>query len=104
MNSQTSWVQPESMGCTVGNMGANYLIYTDDICVFGPKPVVLKLYKHTERLRSFPSFCRTPFWPNLTESKNGLHVSDDLFRTPEMAPSNLVGSIEPSLTTAAPDH
>ena len=40
--------------------------------------VVLKLNKHTEPLRSFPSFCRPPFLPNITENKNGLHVSDDL--------------------------
>jgi len=30
--------------------------------------------------------------PNITESKNGLHVSDDLRRTPETAPSNPGGS------------
>ena len=61
--------------------------------------VVLKLYKHTEPLRSFPSIGRTPFMPNVTESKNGLKVSDDLRRTPETAPSNPRGSIEPSLRT-----
>jgi len=26
--------------------------------------VVLKIYKHAKPLRSFPSFCRTPFLPN----------------------------------------
>jgi len=51
-------------------------------------PVVLRLYKHTEPLRSFQSFCRTPFLRNITESKNGLHVSADLRRIPETAPSN----------------
>jgi len=35
-------------------------------------PVVLNLYKHAEPLRSFPSFCRTLFLPNITESKNRL--------------------------------
>jgi len=34
--------------------------------------VVLNLYKHTEPLRCYPSFCRIPFLPNITESKNGL--------------------------------
>jgi len=37
--------------------------------------------------------------PNITESKNGLHVSDDLRRTPETAPSNPGGSIEPRSRT-----
>jgi len=50
--------------------------------------VVLNIYKYAEPLCSFPSFCRTPFLPNITESKNGLHGSDDLRRTPELAPSN----------------
>jgi len=35
--------------------------------------------------------------PNITESKKGLHVSDDLRRTPETAMSKPRGSIEPSL-------
>ena len=61
--------------------------------------MVQKLYKHTEPLRGFPSFCQTPFLPNIIESKNGLQVSDDFCRTPETAPSNLRGSIEPSLRT-----
>jgi len=39
---------------------------------------------------SFTNFCRTPFLPNITESKNGLHVADDLRRNPETAPSNPV--------------
>jgi len=60
-------------------------------------PVVLKRYKHAEPLRSFPSLCRTPFLPNTTERKNGLLKSDDLRQTPETAPSNPRGSIEPSL-------
>jgi len=34
--------------------------------------VVLNLQKHAEPLRSYPNFCRTPFLPNITESKNGL--------------------------------
>jgi len=33
---------------------------------------VVLLYKHTEPLRCFPSFCRAPFLPNITESKNEL--------------------------------
>jgi len=33
--------------------------------------VVLNLYKHTEHLRSFPSFCRALFLSNITESKMG---------------------------------
>jgi len=65
--------------------------------------VVLKLYNHAEPLRSFPSFCRTPFLPNTTERKNGLLKSDDLRRTPETAPSNPRGSIEPTLRTTAPE-
>ena len=48
------------------------------------KTMGLNLYKYAEPLRSFPKFCRTPFLPNITESKNGLHVADDL-----------VGSVEP---------
>jgi len=36
------------------------------------RAVVLNLYKHAEPLLSFPSFCGTPFLPNITESKNGL--------------------------------
>jgi len=58
--------------------------------------VVLKLCKDAEPLRSLPSFCRTPFLPNTTESKNGLLKSDDLHRTSETDPSNPRGSIEPS--------
>jgi len=35
------------------------------------KAVVLNLYKHTEPLPSFPSFCQAPFYfPKMTESKN----------------------------------
>ena len=33
--------------------------------------LVLNLYEHTKTLGSFPSFCRTPFLPNITESKMG---------------------------------
>jgi len=65
--------------------------------------VVLKLYKHADPLCSFPSFCRTPFLPNATESKNGLLKSDDLRRIPEPAPSNPRVSIDPSLRTTALD-
>jgi len=65
--------------------------------------VVLKLYKHTEPLRSFPSFRRTPFLPYITESKKGLHVLDHPRRTPETAPSKPRGSIEPSLRATAQD-
>ena len=36
------------------------------------KAVVLNLYKHAELLRNFPSFCRTPFLPNIIERKNRL--------------------------------
>ena len=43
--------------------------------------VVLKLYKHAEPLRSFPSFCRNKILPNTTERKNGLLKSDDPRRT-----------------------
>jgi len=67
----------------------------------GSRSVVLKLYKHTEPLRSFPSFFQTSFLPSVTESKNGLHVSDHLRRTPKTAPSNLRGSIEASLRNTA---
>ena len=67
-----------------------------------PSAVVLKLYRHTEPLRSFPSFCRTPFLPNITESENGLHLLDDLRWTPKTASSNPRGSIEPSFRTTAP--
>jgi len=63
------------------------------------KEVVLNHYKHTEPLCSFPKFCLTPFFPNITESNNGLHVSDGLRRTPETASSNPRGWIEPSLRT-----
>jgi len=63
------------------------------------RAVVLKLYKHAEPLRSFPSVSQTSFLPNTTESKNGLLKSDDLRRTPETAPSKPRGSIEPSLRT-----
>jgi len=35
------------------------------------RAVVLKLYKHAETLCSFPSFCRTSFLLNTTESKMG---------------------------------
>jgi len=66
------------------------------------KPVVLNLYKHAKTLRSFPNFCRTPFFPIVTESKNGLHVSVDLRRTPETAPSNpgtQKSGIEPRIRT-----
>jgi len=59
-------------------------------------PVVLNLDEHAEPLGGFPSFCRTPFLPSITESKNGLLKSDDLRRTPETAQSNPRGSIEPS--------
>jgi len=41
--------------------------------------------------------------PNITESKNGLHVSDDLHRNPKPARSNPKGSIEPRLRTTALD-
>jgi len=61
--------------------------------------VVLKLYKHAELFRSFPSFCRTPFLPNTTESEIGLQKSHDLRRTPETAPLNPRGSIESGLRT-----
>jgi len=37
--------------------------------------------------------------PNITEGKNGLLKSDDLRQTPEMAPLNPRGLIEPSLRT-----
>jgi len=37
--------------------------------------------------------------PNKTESKNRLHVSHDLSRTPETALSNPRGLIEPSSKT-----
>ena len=67
------------------------------------RPAVLKLYKHDESLRSFPSFCRTSFLPNITESKNGLLKSHDLPRTSEMTPSKPRGSIEPSLRTIGLD-
>jgi len=65
--------------------------------LLGVRSVVLNLYEHAEPVRSFPSFCRTPFLPNITESKNGLHVSDDYRRTPETAPLNSRGSIKPRL-------
>jgi len=70
-----------------------------------PRPVVLELYKHTEPLHSFPSFCRTPLSPNVAESKNGLglRVSDDLRRIPNMVPLNPRGSIELSLKTTGLD-
>jgi len=70
----------------------NTLIYWERISL----SMVLKLHKQTEPLRSCPRFCRSPFVPNITESKNGLHVSDYLRRTPETAPSNPWDSIEPS--------
>jgi len=54
--------------------------------------VFLNLDKHA---KPFRYFCGTPFSPNTTESKNGLNVSDDFRRTPETAPSNPWGSIEP---------
>ena len=60
-------------------------------------------YKHGEPLGSFPRFCRTPFLSNTTESNNGLLKSDDLRRTPEAAPSNPRGSIEPSLRATVLD-
>jgi len=68
---------------------------------FCTKPVVLKLCKHAERLRSFRSFCQTPYLSNTTESKNGLLKSDDLRRAPETALLNPAGLIEPSLRTTA---
>ena len=68
------------------------------------RPVVLKFYKNTEPSRSFPSFFQTAFFPRITESKNGLKVSDDLRRTPGTAPSNPRGSIEPSLRTTGLDE
>jgi len=40
------------------------------------------LYMHAEPWRHFPSFCGRPFFPNTTESKSGLYVSDELRRTP----------------------
>jgi len=64
------------------------------------RSVVIRLYKHTEPFCGFPRFFRTPFLTNTTENTNGLRKSDDLRRTPETAPSNPRGSIEPSLTTA----
>jgi len=67
------------------------------------RSVVLNLYTHAESLRSFPSFCRTQFLPNITKSKKGLHKSDDLRQTPETAPWSPRGSIEPRLRTTAPD-
>jgi len=51
--------------------------------------ILMKQAQIAEPLRSFPCFCRTAFLPNITESKNGLHITDDLPRTPETAPSNL---------------
>jgi len=36
------------------------------------KSMFRNLYKHAEPLRSYPSFCRIPFLPNITECKNGL--------------------------------
>jgi len=62
--------------------------------------MVFNLYKHAEPLRNFPSFCRIPFLPNITESKNGLLKSDDLRPTPETAQSNPRGSVEPRLRTS----
>jgi len=38
--------------------------------------------------------------PNITQSNNGLHVSDGLRRAPETAPSTPWDWIEPSLRTA----
>jgi len=47
-----------------------YKDYTDGNCcqlffLLFNTPVVLNLYKHAEPLRSFSSFCRTPFFPNI---------------------------------------
>jgi len=50
----------------------------------------LKLHKHAEPLRGFPSFCRTPFLRNVTESENELLESDDFCRASEPDPSNLI--------------
>jgi len=50
----------------------------------------------------FQAFVEPHFCP-ITESKNGLHVSDDLRRTSETAPSNHRGSVEPRLRTTALD-
>ena len=46
----------------------------------------------------FQAFVK-PLLPNTTENKNGLLISDDLHQTPEAAPLNPGGSIEPSLRT-----
>jgi len=66
-----------------------------NLCLFLPCPyynaVVRNIYKHAEPLkplRYFPSFCGTLSWPNVTERKNGFHVSDDFRRTSETAPSH----------------
>ena len=34
------------------------------------------LQKHTEPLRSYPRFCRTPFVPSITKGENGLLESN----------------------------
>jgi len=40
-------------------------------CTCSLKAVVLNLYKHAEPLRSFPSFCRTLFFPIQQKVKMG---------------------------------
>jgi len=47
-------------------------VYITADIFFSLKAVVLNLCKHAEPLRRYPSFCRTPFLPNVTENKNGL--------------------------------
>jgi len=66
--------------------------------------VVLNLYKHAETLCTCLSFCRTPFLPNITESKNGsLHLvlGIPLGRFPVGLVSRTCLAVEPRLRTTA---
>jgi len=49
----------------------NLATHLVDLLLNVPKAVAVNLYTHTQPFRSFPSFCRTPFLPIITESKMG---------------------------------